>query len=180
MGGLFIKLKFRCTYLYLQLRYQKCLDAHPGVGRGGRGVGTPRTISATLRSVLGTITGRKARSAESWDEDSPLQVCGQFSVLISILASFFWCIHPFFDILIITSNDCCHSDTYFLQQKLCFSGSRSEYLKVLYISTTALSQLWQNVYLFTYNCVLLKDIIKSNLSNIKLTIKWMRCLVYFT
>ncbi|XP_045133262.1 uncharacterized protein LOC123517334 isoform X2 [Portunus trituberculatus] len=48
-----------------KLRYQKCLDAHPGVGRGGRGAGTPRTISATLRSVLGTITGRKARSAES-------------------------------------------------------------------------------------------------------------------
>lgn len=47
-----------------KLRYQKCLDAHPGVSRG-RGVGTPRSISATLRSVFGSITGRKARSAES-------------------------------------------------------------------------------------------------------------------
>lgn len=49
-----------------KLRYQKCLDAHPGVGRGRNGeVGTPRSISATLRSVFGSITGRKARSAES-------------------------------------------------------------------------------------------------------------------
>ncbi|XP_064077881.1 protein Fe65 homolog isoform X4 [Macrobrachium nipponense] len=47
-----------------KLRYQKCLDAHPGVSRG-RGAGTPRSISATLRSVFGSITGRKARSAES-------------------------------------------------------------------------------------------------------------------
>ncbi|KAK3891979.1 hypothetical protein Pcinc_004147, partial [Petrolisthes cinctipes] len=50
-----------------KLRYQKCLDAHPGgVGRGrGGGAGTPRSISAALRSVFGSITGRKARSAES-------------------------------------------------------------------------------------------------------------------
>ncbi|XP_076033208.1 protein Fe65 homolog [Oratosquilla oratoria] len=50
-----------------KLRYQKCLDAHPaGMGGHGRsGANTPRSISAALRSVFTSITGRKARSAES-------------------------------------------------------------------------------------------------------------------
>ncbi|CAL4071158.1 unnamed protein product, partial [Meganyctiphanes norvegica] len=51
-----------------KLRYQKCLDAHGGgAGRSMNGSsGSPRSISASLRSIFSTITGsRKARSAES-------------------------------------------------------------------------------------------------------------------
>lgn len=52
-------------FLSFQLRYQKCLDAHPGGGGRGRGEAPPRSLSATLRSVFTTFAGRKARSTES-------------------------------------------------------------------------------------------------------------------
>nr|CAD7402202.1 unnamed protein product [Timema cristinae] len=50
-----------------KLRYQKCLDAHPqGVGRNQSNAQTPgRGLGATLKSLVGTLTGRKLRGADS-------------------------------------------------------------------------------------------------------------------
>lgn len=72
-------------FLFSQLRYQKCLDAHPqglnpnvslsnniispnvnGISRKG--------ISSTLKSLVGTITGRKMKLTQSWEEVFTLQV----------------------------------------------------------------------------------------------------------
>jgi amyloid beta (A4) precursor protein-binding family B protein 2 (Fe65-like) len=49
----------------LQLRYQKCLDAHPtGLGRGLAEAHTPgRGLGATLKSLVGSLTGRKGKGA---------------------------------------------------------------------------------------------------------------------
>lgn len=63
------------TYLS-QLRYQKCLDAHPqGLGRSQSSIQTPgKSLGATLKSIVGSLTGRKGRVTESWDEAQSLQV----------------------------------------------------------------------------------------------------------
>lgn len=58
------------SILLLQLRYQKCLDAHPqGVAGGPRapaGSQTPgKGLGATLKSLVGSLTGRKLRGAQS-------------------------------------------------------------------------------------------------------------------
>lgn len=74
-SGCLICCLFKCFYC-LQLRYQKCLDAHPqglnpmaslghninssnvnGISRKG--------ISSTLKSLVGTITGRKMKLTQS-------------------------------------------------------------------------------------------------------------------
>lgn len=53
--------------LPLQLRYQKCLDAHPqGLARSQSGAQTPgKTIGAALKSLVGSLTGRKGKGSES-------------------------------------------------------------------------------------------------------------------
>lgn len=51
-----------------KLRYQKCLDAHPqGLGRSQSNLHTPggKSIGAALKSIVGSLTGRKSKSAES-------------------------------------------------------------------------------------------------------------------
>ncbi|XP_018326384.1 protein Fe65 homolog [Agrilus planipennis] len=50
-----------------KLRYQKCLDAHPqGFGRTQQCIQTPsRSFGAALKSIVGSLTGRKSKSAES-------------------------------------------------------------------------------------------------------------------
>ncbi|XP_011500533.1 PREDICTED: amyloid beta A4 precursor protein-binding family B member 1-like [Ceratosolen solmsi marchali] len=50
-----------------KLRYQKCLDAHPPGFRNASSVNTPssRGIGATLKSFVGSITGRKSKQNES-------------------------------------------------------------------------------------------------------------------
>lgn len=50
-----------------KLRYQKCLDAHPqGVGRNLSDSQTPsKSIGAALKSLVGSLTGRKAKGGES-------------------------------------------------------------------------------------------------------------------
>ena len=68
-------LLFVCVYFVLQLRYQKCLDAH-GALRGritpSSGAQTPtgrslEGLGATLKSVFVSITGKKtnAKTSES-------------------------------------------------------------------------------------------------------------------
>uniref|UniRef100_A0A1B6CDF2 PID domain-containing protein n=1 Tax=Clastoptera arizonana TaxID=38151 RepID=A0A1B6CDF2_9HEMI len=48
-----------------KLRYQKCLDAHPG-RPALNGVNTPgKGFGATIKSLVGTLTGRKVKSSES-------------------------------------------------------------------------------------------------------------------
>nr|CAD7460284.1 unnamed protein product [Timema tahoe] len=56
-----------------KLRYQKCLDAHPqGVGRNQSNAQTPgRGLGATLKSLVGTLTGQysfleEVSTVESW------------------------------------------------------------------------------------------------------------------
>lgn len=54
-------LKPRCCF---QLRYQKCLDAHPGratAGAGAQGKG----LGATIKSLVSGLTGRRSRTSES-------------------------------------------------------------------------------------------------------------------
>jgi hypothetical protein len=73
-----------CFVIFLQLRYQKCLDAHPqGVGRNQSNAQTPgggtKGLGATLKSLVGSLTGRGSNrqfkgSSESWDEALSLQV----------------------------------------------------------------------------------------------------------
>ncbi|XP_056648209.1 protein Fe65 homolog isoform X1 [Diorhabda carinulata] len=50
-----------------KLRYQKCLDAHPqGLGNPSTNVHTPgSSIGAALKSIVGSLRGRKSKSAES-------------------------------------------------------------------------------------------------------------------
>ncbi|XP_030749837.1 protein Fe65 homolog isoform X4 [Sitophilus oryzae] len=50
-----------------KLRYQKCLDAHPqGLGSGGSNVNTPgSSIGAALKSIVGSLRGRKSKSIDS-------------------------------------------------------------------------------------------------------------------
>ncbi|XP_050308122.1 protein Fe65 homolog isoform X2 [Anthonomus grandis grandis] len=50
-----------------KLRYQKCLDAHPqGIGSSSSGVHTPgSSIGAALKSIVGSLRGRKSKSTES-------------------------------------------------------------------------------------------------------------------
>ncbi|XP_049836125.1 protein Fe65 homolog [Schistocerca gregaria] len=50
-----------------KLRYQKCLDAHPqGLGRGQQNAQTPgKGLGATLKSLVGSLTGRRLRGSES-------------------------------------------------------------------------------------------------------------------
>ncbi|KAK6637371.1 hypothetical protein RUM44_007787 [Polyplax serrata] len=50
-----------------KLRYQKCLDAHPqGLARSQSGAQTPgKTIGAALKSLVGSLTGRKGKGSES-------------------------------------------------------------------------------------------------------------------
>lgn len=50
-----------------KLRYQKCLDAHPqGLGRSQSSLHTPgKTFGQALKSIVGSLTGRKSKSAES-------------------------------------------------------------------------------------------------------------------
>ncbi len=63
-----LDLLFMFVYFLLQLRYQKCLDAHPqGAGRGGTGGShTPgRGLGATLKSLVGALAGRRLRGADS-------------------------------------------------------------------------------------------------------------------
>ncbi|XP_066999304.1 protein Fe65 homolog isoform X2 [Anabrus simplex] len=50
-----------------KLRYQKCLDAHPqGFGRNQSNAQTPgKGFGATLKSLVGTLTGRKLKGSES-------------------------------------------------------------------------------------------------------------------
>lgn len=57
-------MKMDCVF---QLRYQKCLDAHPqGLGRSQSNLSTPaKSFSATLKSLVGSLTGRKGKGAES-------------------------------------------------------------------------------------------------------------------
>lgn len=57
-------ISFFSLNIVLQLRYQKCLDAHPG--RTAMSINTPgKGIGATLKSLVGTLTGRKAKGSES-------------------------------------------------------------------------------------------------------------------
>lgn len=70
----------RDKLLYFQLRYQKCLDAHPPGFRNASSVNTPgsgRGLGATLKSFVGTLTGRKNKQNESWNEALSLQVCNK-------------------------------------------------------------------------------------------------------
>jgi amyloid beta (A4) precursor protein-binding family B protein 2 (Fe65-like) len=51
------------SVIFLQLRYQKCLDAHPqGLGRTHGNAQTPgggaKGLGATLKSLVGSLTGR--------------------------------------------------------------------------------------------------------------------------
>nr|XP_023021128.1 protein Fe65 homolog isoform X3 [Leptinotarsa decemlineata] len=50
-----------------KLRYQKCLDAHPqGLGGSNTNLSTPgSSIGAALKSIVGSLRGRKSKSAES-------------------------------------------------------------------------------------------------------------------
>uniref|UniRef100_A0A6P7G6F4 Protein Fe65 homolog n=1 Tax=Diabrotica virgifera virgifera TaxID=50390 RepID=A0A6P7G6F4_DIAVI len=50
-----------------KLRYQKCLDAHPqGLGNPSTNVHTPgSSIGAALKSIVGSLRGRKSKSTES-------------------------------------------------------------------------------------------------------------------
>ncbi|XP_064214714.1 protein Fe65 homolog isoform X3 [Tribolium castaneum] len=50
-----------------KLRYQKCLDAHPqGLERNNSNLHTPgKSIGAALKSIVGSLTGRKSRSSDS-------------------------------------------------------------------------------------------------------------------
>ncbi|XP_044577408.1 protein Fe65 homolog isoform X2 [Cotesia glomerata] len=50
-----------------KLRYQKCLDAHPQGFRNSNNMTTPngRGIGATLKSLVGSITGRRNKQGES-------------------------------------------------------------------------------------------------------------------
>ncbi|XP_066258029.1 protein Fe65 homolog isoform X1 [Euwallacea similis] len=50
-----------------KLRYQKCLDAHPqGIGNSGTSANTPAgSIGAALKSIVGSLRGRKSKSTES-------------------------------------------------------------------------------------------------------------------
>ncbi|XP_071056763.1 protein Fe65 homolog isoform X2 [Onthophagus taurus] len=50
-----------------KLRYQKCLDAHPqGIGRSQSTLVTPgKSFGAALKSIVGSLTGRKCKSTES-------------------------------------------------------------------------------------------------------------------
>ncbi|KAB0798918.1 hypothetical protein PPYR_06798 [Photinus pyralis] len=50
-----------------KLRYQKCLDAHPqSLDRSQSNIQTPgKSFGATLKSIVGSLTGRKGRSTES-------------------------------------------------------------------------------------------------------------------
>ncbi|XP_044736073.1 protein Fe65 homolog isoform X2 [Chrysoperla carnea] len=52
-----------------KLRYQKCLDAHPqgqAYNRNQSGAHTPgRGLGATLKSLVGSLTGRRSRGSES-------------------------------------------------------------------------------------------------------------------
>lgn len=50
-----------------KLRYQKCLDAHPqSLGRSESNIQTPgKSFGATLKSIVGSLTGRKGKSTES-------------------------------------------------------------------------------------------------------------------
>uniref|UniRef100_A0A8D8LJ95 Protein Fe65 homolog n=1 Tax=Cacopsylla melanoneura TaxID=428564 RepID=A0A8D8LJ95_9HEMI len=53
-----------------KLRYQKCLDAHPGgiprsVQEGGSTPGGSKGLGAALKSIVGSITGRRLRSMTS-------------------------------------------------------------------------------------------------------------------
>ncbi|CAH1104122.1 unnamed protein product [Psylliodes chrysocephalus] len=50
-----------------KLRYQKCLDAHPqSMGNSSTNVHTPgSSIGAALKSIVGSLRGRKSKSAES-------------------------------------------------------------------------------------------------------------------
>lgn len=57
-------------WFFFQLRYQKCLDAHPqGLGTSSMNLHTPgSSIGAALKSFVGSLRGRKSKSADSWDE----------------------------------------------------------------------------------------------------------------
>ena len=60
---LLLGLKMVNCILYLQLRYQKCLDAHPSgltKSQSANNVTQTKGISATLKSFVGTLTGKKA------------------------------------------------------------------------------------------------------------------------
>ncbi|XP_008557853.1 protein Fe65 homolog isoform X1 [Microplitis demolitor] len=50
-----------------KLRYQKCLDAHPQGFRNANNLTTPngRGIGATIKSLVGSLTGRKNKQGES-------------------------------------------------------------------------------------------------------------------
>lgn len=55
-------------YLFIseQLRYQKCLDAHPGSAEAGSSNGSGndtsgRGLGATIKSFVGSLTGRRTR-----------------------------------------------------------------------------------------------------------------------
>ncbi|XP_011306430.1 amyloid beta A4 precursor protein-binding family B member 2 isoform X3 [Fopius arisanus] len=50
-----------------KLRYQKCLDAHPQGFRNSSSLSTPsgRGIGATLKSLVGSLTGRRNKQGES-------------------------------------------------------------------------------------------------------------------
>ncbi|XP_034938074.1 protein Fe65 homolog isoform X4 [Chelonus insularis] len=50
-----------------KLRYQKCLDAHPQGFRNANNLSTPsgRGIGATLKSLVGSLTGRRNKQSES-------------------------------------------------------------------------------------------------------------------
>jgi len=64
-------------FLFLfKLRYQKCLDAHPQGFRNASSLNTPsgRGLGATLKSLVGSLTGRRNKQGESWDEALSLQV----------------------------------------------------------------------------------------------------------
>lgn len=58
---------FFSLFHLVQLRYQKCLDAHPqGFRQASTCEQSPgRGLSATLKSLVGTLTGRKAKGSES-------------------------------------------------------------------------------------------------------------------
>ncbi|XP_011644254.1 protein Fe65 homolog isoform X2 [Pogonomyrmex barbatus] len=50
-----------------KLRYQKCLDAHPQGFRNASSLNTPsgRGLGATLKSLVGSLTGRRSKQGES-------------------------------------------------------------------------------------------------------------------
>jgi len=55
-------------FLFLfKLRYQKCLDAHPQGFRNASSLNTPsgRGLGATLKSLVGSLTGRRNKQGES-------------------------------------------------------------------------------------------------------------------